>query len=96
MCYCGLFSKYPVFLALLLQTSQTHLQGENSLLHYGEDVSAAADLEKDDFVLVTVAKKAIQTIAPVETVNKTTITNFSTKDYLTAAGTKYEYSDGAS
>ena len=63
---------------------------------YGEDVSAAADLEKDDFVLVTVAAKEIQTIAPVETVNKTTITNFSKKDYLTAAGTKYEYSDGAS
>ena len=63
---------------------------------YGEDVAAAEDLKKDDFVLVTVAAKEIQTIAPVETINKTTITNFSKKDYLTAAGTKYEYSDGAS
>ena len=63
---------------------------------YGEDVAAAEDLKKDDFVLVTVAAKEIQTIAPVETINKTTITNFSKKDYLTAGGTKYEYSDGAS
>ena len=63
---------------------------------YGEDVAAAEDLKKDDFVLVTVAAKEVQTIAPVETVSKTSITNFSKKDYLTAGGTKYEYSDGAS
>ena len=47
-------------------------------------------------MLVTVAAKEVQTIAPVETVSKTSITNFSKKDYLTAGGTKYEYSDGAS
>ena len=70
-------------------------KSNKSIPVYGEDVAAAKDLKKDDFVLVTVANKEIQTIAPVETVNKTTITNFKTDDYVTAAGTKYEYADSA-
>ena len=70
-------------------------KSDKSIPVYGEDVAAAKDLKKDDFVLVTVANKEIQTIAPVETVNKTTITNFKTDDYVTASGTKYEYADSA-
>ena len=62
---------------------------------YGEDIAAAEDLKKDDIVLVTVAAKEIKSISEIESVNKTTITNFKKTDYLTAGGTKYEYANTA-
>ena len=62
---------------------------------YGEDIAAAEDLKKDDIVLVTVAAKEIQTISEIESIDKTTITNFKKTDYLTTAGTKYEYANTA-
>ena len=52
-----------------------------------------ADVVEDNLFLVTVADGAIQSMVAPEVLSDTTISNFKVDSYVTADGTKYDYSD---
>lgn len=60
----------------------------------GEDFDVSK-VEEDDAYLFTVAGGEVQTCVPAETVKDTEITSFKKGSNVTAAGTKYEFSNAA-
>ena len=60
----------------------------------GEDFDVSK-VEEDDAYLFTVAGGEVQTLVPAETVKDTEITSFKKGTNVTAAGTKYEFSNAA-
>ena len=60
----------------------------------GEDFDVSK-VEEDDAYLFTVAGGEVQTLVPAETVKDTEITSFKKGSNVTAAGTKYEFSNAA-
>ena len=59
---------------------------------YGEDHDIA-DVEEDEFALVTVADGTIQTIADPEILSDSTLTAFSKGKYVVTGGETYDYAD---
>ena len=60
----------------------------------GEDFNVSK-VEEDDAYLFTVAGGEVQTFVPAETIKDTEITSFKKGSNVTAAGTKYEFSNAA-
>lgn len=67
----------------------------NSSTVKAEDFAAAADVKKDDYVLITVTKNGanydVASLAPATKVEKANVSVYKTNDNVTAAGVNYKY-----